>query len=261
MKVSPFSPGGRKRSGLAGAGFLGSSCVPSPVSGIRTPKLPLLPWWKKEVGACRGRFLGKLLRAISRFQASGRPNPLLLLWEKGVWACRSRFFGKLLRAISRFQASGRPNSPFSPGGRKRFGLAGAGFLGSSCAPSPVSRHPDAQTPFFSCGRKGFGLAGAGFLGSSCAPSPVSRHPDAQTPFFSCGRKGFGLAGAGFLGSSCAPSPVSRHPDAQTPPSPLVGEGGWGDEGQTGLRITSLFDGMLRNDRRVTFSDPAMTLFG
>jgi hypothetical protein len=142
---SPFSPGGRKRSGLAGAGFWGSSCVPSPVSrhqdaqtppsplvgergrglrgqvfweaparhlpfpGIRTPKLPLLLLWEKGVWACRGRFFGKLLRAISRFQASGRPNPLLLLWEKGVWACRGRFFGKLLRAISRFQASGRPN--------------------------------------------------------------------------------------------------------------------------------------------------------
>ena len=152
-------------------------------------------------------------------------------------------------------------SPFSPGGRKRSGLAGAGFLGSSCVPSPVSRHQDAQTPFFSCGRKGFGLAGAGFLGSSCAPSPVSRHPDAQTPFFSCGRKGFGLAGAGFLGSSCAPSPVSRHPDAQTPPSPLVGEGGWGDEGQTGLRIAFPLNRMMRKDRRVMFSDPAMTLFG
>jgi hypothetical protein len=294
---SPFSPGGRKRSGLAGAGFLGSSCAPSPVSrhpdaqtppsplveergrglrgqvfweaparhlpfpGIRTPKLPLLPLWEKEVGACGGRFFGKLLRAISRFQASGRPNsPFFSYGRKGFGLAGAGFLGSSC-APSPVSRHPDAQTPFFSCGRKGFGLAGAGFLGSSCAPSPVSRHPDAQTPFFSCGRKGFGLAGAGFLGSSCAPSPVSRHPDAQTPFFSCGRKGFGLAGAGFLGSSCAPSPVSRHPDAQTPPSPLVGEGGWGDEGQTGLRITSLFDGMLRNDRRVTFSDPAMTLFG
>jgi hypothetical protein len=33
--------------GLTGAGFGGNSCVPSPVLGIRKPKIPLLPLWEK----------------------------------------------------------------------------------------------------------------------------------------------------------------------------------------------------------------------
>jgi hypothetical protein len=39
----------------SGAGFLGSPCVPSSVSGIRTPKLPLLPHGEKGVGGMRGK--------------------------------------------------------------------------------------------------------------------------------------------------------------------------------------------------------------
>jgi hypothetical protein len=39
----------------SGAGFLGSPCVPSSVSGIRTPKLPLLLVWEKGVGGMRGK--------------------------------------------------------------------------------------------------------------------------------------------------------------------------------------------------------------
>jgi hypothetical protein len=35
----------------------------------------------------------------------------------------------------------------------------------------------------------------------------------------------------------------------------------GDEGQTGLRIAFPLNRMMRKDRRVMFSDPAMTLFG
>jgi hypothetical protein len=35
---------------LTGVDFLASPCVPSAVSGIRTPKLPLLPVWKKGQG-------------------------------------------------------------------------------------------------------------------------------------------------------------------------------------------------------------------
>ena len=41
--------------GLTGVGFLASPCVPSPVSAIRTPKLPLLPVWEKGVGGMRGK--------------------------------------------------------------------------------------------------------------------------------------------------------------------------------------------------------------
>jgi len=38
-----------------GIGFLGSPCVPSPVSGIWTPKLPLLPLWEKGVEGMRDK--------------------------------------------------------------------------------------------------------------------------------------------------------------------------------------------------------------
>jgi hypothetical protein len=35
--------------------FLASPCVPSPISAVRTPKLPLLPVWEKGVGGMRGK--------------------------------------------------------------------------------------------------------------------------------------------------------------------------------------------------------------
>ncbi len=40
---------------LTEVGFSGSSCVTSPVSGIRTPELPLLPLWEKGAGGMRGK--------------------------------------------------------------------------------------------------------------------------------------------------------------------------------------------------------------
>ncbi len=40
----------RRGCSLAGVGFWGSPCAPSPVSGIRTLKLPLLPLWEKGAG-------------------------------------------------------------------------------------------------------------------------------------------------------------------------------------------------------------------
>ena len=51
---SPFSPCGR-RGLLTGGDVLASPCVPSPVSGIRTPRVPLLPVWEKGVGGMRGK--------------------------------------------------------------------------------------------------------------------------------------------------------------------------------------------------------------
>jgi|GEM_PF-1114159 len=39
---------------LTGVDFLASPCVPSPVSAIRTPRLPLLPVWEKGAGGMRG---------------------------------------------------------------------------------------------------------------------------------------------------------------------------------------------------------------
>jgi len=40
---------------LTGVDFLASACVPSSVSAIRTPKLPLLPLWEKGAGGMRGK--------------------------------------------------------------------------------------------------------------------------------------------------------------------------------------------------------------
>ncbi len=40
---------------LTGVDFLASPCVLFPVSAIRTPKLPLLPLWKKGVGGMRAK--------------------------------------------------------------------------------------------------------------------------------------------------------------------------------------------------------------
>jgi hypothetical protein len=54
-----------------GAGFLESPCVPSPVSSIRTPGLPLLPWWEKRVGGMRGKSVWEYSREKGR-QESGR---------------------------------------------------------------------------------------------------------------------------------------------------------------------------------------------
>jgi len=75
-------------------GFLGSPCVSSTVSGIRTPKLPPSPL----VGlgdAYRGRFFGKPRCAISRFRhqdAQNPPSPLVGEGGRGkrgksVWEC------------------------------------------------------------------------------------------------------------------------------------------------------------------------------
>jgi hypothetical protein len=38
---------------LTGVDFLASPCVPSPISAIRTPGLPLLPVWEKGAGGMR----------------------------------------------------------------------------------------------------------------------------------------------------------------------------------------------------------------
>jgi len=133
--TSPFSPCGR-RGLLTGVDFLASPCVPSPVSAIRTPNLPLLPVWEKGVRGMRGQTRAGMQQTAYRTQERSpwagtpaypgggacvpspilgfrTPNlPLLPVWEKGV-AHRGRFFGKPLRAISRFshQDDRTPPSP------------------------------------------------------------------------------------------------------------------------------------------------------
>jgi hypothetical protein len=161
---SPFSPLWKKGDGemLTGAGFLGSPCVPSPVSAIRTPKLPLLPL-VEEGGwgdAHRGRFFGKPLRAISGFShqdAQTPPSPPC--GRRGMGRCsQGQVFWEAPACHLRFQASGRPNSPFSPLWKKGDGemLTGAGFLGSPCVPSPVSAIRTPKLPLLPLWEKGAG---------------------------------------------------------------------------------------------------------
>ena len=79
-----FQPlvGERGRGTLTGVDVLASPCAPSPVSAIRTPKLPfsLCGLKRGKRDAHRGRFFGKPLRAISRFShqnAQTPPSPLV----------------------------------------------------------------------------------------------------------------------------------------------------------------------------------------
>jgi hypothetical protein len=93
-----------------------------------------------------------------------------------------------------FQASGRPNSPLLP-------LWGWGML-----------------------------TGVDFLASLCVSSTVSGIRTPKLP--SSPRVGLGDAYRGrFFGKPLRVIYRFRHQDAQSPPSPLVGEGGRGDEGQ------------------------------
>jgi hypothetical protein len=133
---------------LTGGGFWGSPCVPSSVSGIRTPNLPLLPVWEKGAGGMRGKRRGNAANRASRPRTlpvrtppsaarSRRATPLGARASRPhALPYRGRFLGKPLRAIFRFQASGRPTSPFSP-----CGLKGGGFAGRL---STVSVPPNAR---------------------------------------------------------------------------------------------------------------------
>jgi hypothetical protein len=68
-------------------------------------------------------------------------------------------------------------------------------------------------------------AGAPEAQSGVRASPPADAPEARAP------RHCHLTGAGFLGKPLRAIFRFRHQDAQTPPSPLVGEGGRGDEGQ------------------------------
>ncbi len=83
----------RPITGLQGGGFWGSPCVPSSVSGIRTPNLPLLPVWEKGAGGMRGKRRGNAanrasrprtlpLRAITGARAQ-RDTSSLTAWVRG----------------------------------------------------------------------------------------------------------------------------------------------------------------------------------
>jgi hypothetical protein len=82
------------------------------------------------------------------------------------------------------------------------------------------------------------LTGEGCWGSPCVPSSVSGIRTPKLPLLPLWEKGVGgmLTGGGFLGKPLCAIFRFRHQDTQTPPFPLVGEGGWGEEGQTRLEM-------------------------
>jgi hypothetical protein len=65
-RASPSAATLRSITGLQRRGFWGSPCVPSSVSGIRTPNLPLLPVWEKGAGGMRGKRRGNAAHRASR---------------------------------------------------------------------------------------------------------------------------------------------------------------------------------------------------
>jgi hypothetical protein len=100
----PPSPRVGEEGRLTGVGFLASSCVPSSVSGFRTPQLPLLPLWEKGVGGMRGNGAPESRKSLI--------SPKKSTLERGAGGShRGRFFGKLLRAIFRFRLQDAPTPP------------------------------------------------------------------------------------------------------------------------------------------------------
>jgi len=122
---SPPTP--RRR--FQGAGSLGSPCIPSLVSGFRTPKHPLLPLWEKggrgDEGSKHAREYPRISPRNSPLEhtrgrdarAPGANLPVRTSWHgQVVWTAPASSLP--------FQASGCPNAPFSPCGRR--GLGGWG---------------------------------------------------------------------------------------------------------------------------------------
>ena len=181
---------------------------------------PFNPLWEKGVGGMRGKrapqrsgrhcgttaFLALLLRlqASCRVRAGGART-------QGISASSGRFFDKPLRTISRFSHQD-PQTPLSP-------RVGEGGMRGKRTLQRSSRHRG-TTAFLALllwlqASRRVRAGGARTQGISASSGRFFGKP---LHFFSR----FGLQ------------------DAQTPPSPLVGEGGWGDEGQkrTGIEKTA-----------------------
>ena len=111
-----------------GAGLLASPGVPSPVSGSRTPRLPLLPVWEKGAGGMRGKRARERRREKGR-QESGRRHAARTLAKDHNLARGCPTLAGVMRQVFwqapachlPFQSSGRQVSPFSPCGRRGLG--------------------------------------------------------------------------------------------------------------------------------------------
>jgi hypothetical protein len=133
------------------------------VSGIRTPKTPLLPVWEK--GSQGQVFWGKPLRAISRFShQDAQPPPSPRVGEggrgdEGAHApgnARASLPGTLIRGAraSGAHAGGTSAHPAQTSGARA--LAGAGWLASPGVPSPVSGIRTPNLPLLPVWEKGVG---------------------------------------------------------------------------------------------------------
>jgi ribosomal protein L15 len=204
--VSPACPP------LQGEVFREAPACHLPFPGIRTPNLPLLPVWEKGGGGMLTGvdFLASPCVPIFRFRhqdAQPPPSPRVGEGGRGDEGQKARECNK--PRIAPKNAT-RENTPV----RRAF---------------PARRAPGSTGVSPACPSlqgEVFGEASAYHL-----PFPGIRTPN--LPLLPVWEKGGGgmLTGVDFLASPCVPSSVSRHQDAQPPPSPRVGEGGRGDEGQ------------------------------
>jgi len=234
--AQPGSAGVSPACSLTGAGFLGSPCVPSSVSGIRTLKLPLLPVWEKGAG---GMGANAYRNAANRASLPGT-RPLKAPACAGVLA-----------------------QPGSAGVSPACSLTGAGFLGSPCVPSSVSGIRTLKLPLLPVWEKGAGGMGANAYRNAAnrASLPGTRPlkaPACAGVLAQPGSAGVSpacsLTGAGFLGSPCVPSCVSGFRMPKPPFSPC-GRRRLEDEGQTrtemGRDTTSLRPSMIYGGRTST----------
>jgi hypothetical protein len=169
--------------------------------------------------------LERVLTGVDALASPGAPSsvsairsPQLPCGRRGaLTAYRGRFLGKPRRAISRFSHQDAPTPP-SP----LVGEGGRGDEGQKAWECSKLRIAPKNSTLERV------LTGVDALASPGAPSSVSAIRSPQLP---CGRRGALTAYRGrFLRKPRRAISRFSHQDAPTPPSPLVGEGGRGDEG-------------------------------
>ena len=118
--------------------------------------LPLLPWWKKEVGACRSRFFGKLLRAISRFRHPDAQTPPSPLVEERGRGLQGQVFGEAPARHLPFPGIRTPKPPSSLVGERGLGLQGQVFWEAPARHLPFPGIRTLKLPLLPLWEKGVG---------------------------------------------------------------------------------------------------------